>query len=163
MKQQVLETLYELYSKEIYLYAFSLCKDYHLAQDLVSDTFFKALIALKDNDVNIKYWLLKVCKNLWLDSLKYKKRFSDTPFDDNAFPVNFTGLEKLINDEQIRLLYKAILTLPPNCTEIIYMFYFCNISLNNISKELNISPGAARTLLFRSRQRLKNILKEDLS
>lgn len=163
MKQKVLETLYELYSKEVYLYAFSLCKDYHQAQDLVSDTFFKALIALKDDDMNIKYWLLKVCKNLWLDSLKYKKHFTDTPFEDNALPVNFTGLEKLINHEHKRLLYKAILTLPPNCTEIIYMFYFCNMSLNDIAKEINISPGAARTLLFRSRQKLKNILKEDLS
>lgn len=43
-----MEKLYIKYHKELYLYAFSLCKNHHLAQDLTSDTFFKAYLSLDD-------------------------------------------------------------------------------------------------------------------
>lgn len=162
MKKSALEAVYEKYSKEVYLYAFSLCKDYHLAQDLVSDTFFKALLSIKDNNVEIKYWLFRVCKNLWLDDLKYRKHFTNTPLELNDIPTEDNTIIKLIENESKRNLYLAILKLPPSSMEVVFMFYFCNIPLKDIALNITSSPGAARTLLCRARQRLKDLLKEDL-
>lgn len=36
MNNQSLEKLYKQYAKEVYLYAFSLCKSHHQAEELVS-------------------------------------------------------------------------------------------------------------------------------
>ncbi|WP_313340456.1 hypothetical protein [Sedimentibacter sp.] len=38
-----------------------------MAQDLTSETFFKAMLSLDDNVLYIKYWLFRVCKNLFID------------------------------------------------------------------------------------------------
>lgn len=59
-----LENLYIKYHRELYLYAFSLCKNYHLAEDLTSDTFFKAMISLDEESSYIKYWLFRARKKL---------------------------------------------------------------------------------------------------
>lgn len=162
MKKKALEIVYEKYSHEVYLYAFSLCKDHHLAQDLVSDTFFKALLSINDDNIEIKYWLFRVCKNLWLDNLKYQKHFSPTPLDIFEISTEDNTLLKLINDENKRNLYIAILKLPPNSMEVILLFYFSNMSLKDIAETLNMNPGSARTLLCRARQKLKNLLEEDM-
>lgn len=162
MKKKSLEIVYEKYSQEVYLYAFSLCKDHYLAQDLTSDTFFKALLSIKDDNIEIKYWLFRVCKNLWLDNLKYRKRFSTNPLETSHIPTEDNTLLKIINDEERRNLYMAILTLPPASMEVVILFYFCNMSLKNIAENLNMNPGAARTLLFRARQKLKTLLEEDI-
>lgn len=42
MKSDILGQLYKTYYKDLYLYIFSLCKDTHLAEDLVSDTFLQS-------------------------------------------------------------------------------------------------------------------------
>lgn len=47
---QILLKLYSLYQKELYLY--SLCGDRYLAEDLLHETFLKALLALPDGHSN---------------------------------------------------------------------------------------------------------------
>lgn len=162
MKKKALEIVYENYSHEVYLYAFSLCKDHYLAQYLVSDTFFKALLSIKDDNTDIKYWLFRVCKNLWLDNLKYQKHFSPTPLETFEISTEDNTLLKLINDEKKRNLYIAILKLPSTSMEVVLLYYFSNMSLKDISETLNMNPGAARTLLCRARQKLKILLEEDV-
>ena len=46
MDNEILLKLYGLYHKELYLYLYSLCGDRHLAEDLLHETFLKALLAL---------------------------------------------------------------------------------------------------------------------
>lgn len=38
------------YHKELFLYAFSLCKNYHLAQELTIDTFSKAYLFIDNKN-----------------------------------------------------------------------------------------------------------------
>jgi len=157
-----LEKLYKQYSHEVYLYAFSLCKNYHDAQELVSDTFFKALISLNKNDGEFKYWLLRVCKNLWLDGIKKKKFLLDKPIEDIHAISEMDVFGSLIMDEERRILYEAIQHLPQTYKEIIILYYYCNIPLKEISEIMNISPGSGRMLICRARKHLKMRLnKED--
>lgn len=48
MEQELLSQLYRLYSREIYLYLYSFCKNKELAEDLMQDTFLKALLSLEE-------------------------------------------------------------------------------------------------------------------
>ncbi|GAA0182710.1 hypothetical protein SH2C18_50400 [Clostridium sediminicola] len=56
MDKKYLEKIYRLYHRELYLYLLSLCKDHHLAEDLVSETFFKALASIENCPGNIKFY-----------------------------------------------------------------------------------------------------------
>lgn len=48
MKNDEFNVLYKGYSAELYIYALSICKDHHLSQDLVNETFFKALLTIEN-------------------------------------------------------------------------------------------------------------------
>ncbi len=162
MNNQSLEKLYKQYANEVYLYAFSLCKNHHEAQELVSDTFFKALVSLNKNDGEFKYWLLRVCKNLWIDNIRRKKYMSDKPLEDNIAVSATDMFASLIKDEDRRIIYEAVQNLPQTYNEIITLYYYCNMPLKEISAVMDISPGAGRMLISRARKCLKKQLnKED--
>ena len=54
MDNEILLKLYSLYQKELYLYLYSFCGDRHLAEDLLHETFLKALLALPDGHTNMR-------------------------------------------------------------------------------------------------------------
>ncbi len=153
-----MDVVYRKYYREVYLYIYSLCKNHHQTETIVSDTFFKAFLTLEGSEVHIKYWLFRVGKNLWLDSLKKKTQI---PLED-IYESNSKGpLDQLITNEEQRNIYKKIIRLPNKYKEVLIQYYYNRFSLNEISKSNNISPGAARTLLYRARLQLKKHLQEE--
>ena len=54
MEKDILKQLYQKYRKEIYLYLYSLCKNSSLAEDLLQETFLKALLSLPDDHTNMR-------------------------------------------------------------------------------------------------------------
>ena len=48
MKPDELECAYHAYGREVYLYALSLCRDPHEAEELASDAFYKAFLSLEE-------------------------------------------------------------------------------------------------------------------
>lgn len=103
-----LEELYIKYYRELYLYAFSLCKDYHLAQDLTSDTFFKAYLSLDDDVAYFKYWIFRVCKNLYLDFLRKESEYTSKTILENTLWSKKTPLDKIIETEEKKHLYNML-------------------------------------------------------
>jgi RNA polymerase sigma factor (sigma-70 family) len=162
VKNDEFEILYKKYSTELYIYALSLCKDHHLSQDLVSETFFKALLSIEYSQVYIKYWLFRVCKNLYLDYFRKSKCLQDIEINLNKLLVEDNTLDKIILNEDRRRVYYEVLKLQESYKEIITLYYYCNFTLQEISTIVGISQGAARTLLFRARKKLKVVLEEEL-
>lgn len=162
VKNDEFEVLYNRYSAELYIYALSLCKDHHLSQDLVSETFFKALLSIENSQGYIKYWLFRVCKNLYLDHLRKNKYLQDIEISIGKLSVEDNTLDKFILNEDRRKIYYEILKLQTSYKEIIILYYYCNFTLQEISSIVGISQGAARTLLFRARKKLKIVLEEEL-
>ncbi|MCH4886862.1 sigma-70 family RNA polymerase sigma factor [Acidaminobacter sp. JC074] len=158
MESDVLDKLYKSYYRELYLYVFSLCKNHHLTEELVSDTFYKAIMSLNGNEKHMKYWLLRVAKHLWFDYLKKKSSIS---IDNLELESTESGpLDNLLKTEDKRMLYKSVLSLPNKYKEVLILYYYNDYSLKEIAMILKISPGAARTLLYRARIKLKEIIHE---
>lgn len=153
-----MEKIYIKYHRELYLYALSLCKNYHLAQDLTSETFFKAYLSL-DDVTYIKYWLFRVCKNLYFDFLKKNKQIRNNDILENTLSNNETPLDKIIDSEESKYLYNKIINLNESYKEVLILYYFCGFSLKEISQARNTTDGAAKTMLFRARKRLKKELE----
>ncbi|MBF4694740.1 RNA polymerase sigma factor [Fusibacter ferrireducens] len=158
MKKDIIDRVYKEYYRDVYLYIYSLCKNHHETEILVSDTFFKAILSLDGSEVHLKYWLLRVGKNLWLDSLKKKPQSS---IEDDYIDQGKGPLEQLILNETQRTVYESIVRLSNSYKEILVYYYFNGFSLKEIAEMKKISPGAARTLLYRARINLKAKLKEE--
>lgn len=74
MESDVLRELYEKYHQKAYLYVLSLCRDRETAEDIVSEGFEKAFLTVEGCPEGFFWWLLRVCRNLWLDTLRKQKR-----------------------------------------------------------------------------------------
>lgn len=73
MEHEEWKNIYQLYKKSLFLYALSLTKNVQDAEDLLQETFVKAFLSYK-NTGSIKYWLVTVLKNEYLNLLKKRKR-----------------------------------------------------------------------------------------
>lgn len=156
MKEEIIDKVYRLYYKDVYLYLYALCKNHHITEDLVSDTFYKAVLTLKGDEAHLKYWLFRVAKNLWLDSIKKKKH---EPLDEKYMDKTQGPLEVLLVSERNKMLYKTILSLPDQYKEVLVMYYFNDYSLKDIASIKCVSAGSVRTLIYRARKHLKKGLE----
>ena len=163
MDNEILLKLYSFYQKELYLYLYSLCGDWYLAEDLLHETFLKALLALPDGHTNMRAWLYMVARNLFYNQQKKKSReilmdqqeyLSEKKTDEDL-------LEKILEEENRRMLYKAIRRLEIKKREIIQMQYFGGMSQKEIAAVLHITPENVRVLAYRAKKELKKYLEKE--
>lgn len=160
LEHSELEILYETYNKELFLYAFSLSKSKHLAEDLVSDAFFQ--LALQNEfPKNTKFWLFAVVKNRFIDGERKKKRWGFFPIQDYSLQEKMSSEDIIFKNEQYKQLYQAIDALKPPYKEITLFFYFLDWSTKDIAQFLNLSTNQVRVALHRSRNQLKETLQND--
>jgi RNA polymerase sigma-70 factor (ECF subfamily) len=160
MKNDVIEELFSKYYNDALLYTLSLTKNYPLAEGIVSDAFYTALKSADGEIENFKAWLLKVCRNLFLNSLRKNKRLRE--LDESIADKSESVLERIIRKEEYRALYHAISLLSPPHKEIITLFYFEDLSLKDIALITGKSEAAVKVTLFRGREALKKILSNTL-
>lgn len=70
------EKIYNDYFPDVYLYIKSLSNDEHVAQDITSETFIKAIKAIEDFNGNcdIRVWLCQIAKNSYFSYLRKNKK-----------------------------------------------------------------------------------------
>ncbi|MGO1356093.1 MAG: RNA polymerase sigma factor [Alkalibacterium gilvum] len=164
MKPDAMEEAYKKYHKELYLYALSLCRDETLAEDLVSETFYKGFIGSNRSEENFKYWLFRILKNHFID-LKRKKQASLTLDTYETFIPDRSAKDpskNYLHKDRNRRLYNHLTSLEPEVyREVLYLFYYGSMSIRAISKTIGRSESHTKTTLYRARKKLGKVLKED--
>ncbi len=160
MKHDVIEELFSKYYNDALLYALSLTKSCPLAEEIVSDAFYTALKTADDEVHNFKAWLLKVCRNLYLNKKRKDGRLQE--LHENIADESETLLERIIRKEEYRALYHAISLLGSSHKEVITLFYFEDLSVKDISLVTGKNEAVVKVTLFRGREALKKILSANL-
>lgn len=159
MDADVLEELYHKYYHSAVLYCISLCGTQQLAEDIATDAFVKAYLSLPNDVTSFRYWLMKVCKNLWIDYLrKHRREVSDEylpEISDGTTPET-----TYILNERTRCLWDTINTLPAADREMLILHYFSGLTLQEISQLTGRTAPAVRTRMMRLRQTLKRKMEE---
>ena len=159
MDAALLEELYRKYYPGTLLYCTALCDDPYLAQDIAAEAFVKAYLSLPEDIPSFRYWLLRVCKNLWVDYLRKQKHFvpedAMQSLSDHATPESI-----YIRTEEMRCLWNAINALPPTDRELLTLHYFSEVPLQEVARLLGKSYPAIRQRIHRLRQSLKKQMEE---
>ena len=160
MKHDAIEELFVTHYNDALLYTISLTKNAPLAEDIVSDAFYTALRTADDTVYHFKTWLLKVCRNLYLNRLRKNRRLE--PLDESLADRSESVLEQIIRKEEYRALYHAISLLSSTHKEMITLFYFEDLSVKEIALVTDKSEMVVKVTLFRAREALKKILSSAL-
>ena len=80
------EQVYNTYFNDVYLYLRRLSGDEHIAEELASDTFFKAMKSIDSfrGDCDVRVWLCQIAKNSYYSYVKKNSRFDS--IDENESP-----------------------------------------------------------------------------
>lgn len=159
MNNDALRQLYERYSREIYLYLLSLCRDGALAEDLMQETFLKALLSLDETHANLRAWLYTVARNLFFDGARRQKL--ELSLTESMLPEASQDpdelLETKLRNERLR---EAVMKLDPRKREVIVLQYFSGLSVKEIASVMRISEENVRVLAYRAKKELKESLED---
>ena len=165
MDNDVLAVVYRIYSREIYLYLYGLSHNRQLSEDLMQETFVKALITVVTADMGIRAWLYKVARNLYFNTYRKDKRLiigleNAENKAEIREEIEESPLSKLLTTEREEALYKALNKLEGKKREVLLLQYFSGLSGKDIAKLLDITTENVRILAFRGKKELKLYLEE---
>ena len=165
MGNDVLAVVYRTYSREIYLYLYGLSHNRQLSEDLMQETFVKALITVGTADMGIRAWLYKVARNLYFNTYRKDKRLiigleNARNKAEIREEIEESPLSKLLRTEREEVLFKALNKLEGKKREVLLLQYFSGLSGKDIAKLLDITTENVRILAFRGKKELKLYLEE---
>lgn len=148
-----IDMIVEQYSDMLFKLALHHVHDYAQAQDIVQDAFMKYLYKAPEfhDREHEKAWLLRITSNLCKDHLKHwwlKKR-TDIIYEDMI-----AGESK----ETYELL-EIVRQLPFHQRNAIYLYYYEDMSVREISEVYHVKESTVSSWLFRARKKLKELLK----
>ena len=158
MREQLTEFLLDNQQK-FYRYAFTYVHHRELAMDMVQNSFVKAIEQLHTlrNPDAMKTWFYRILTNECLQALKKAKRenlVEPTDIQEEIY------LEKAY--EPALELYEAIRQLPPETQTIIYLHYYEEYTLKDISKITGNNLNTVKSRLYAGLKKLKTVVKEEI-
>ena len=158
-----LQQTIELYSPMVYRLAYSLVKSRADADDIHQEVFVKYIknAPYFVNAEHEKAWFIRVttnlCKNWWKSAWKRKITFlSEYEEEDRE-----TFLSQSFQEESHDII-EVVRSLPQKYRLVIHLFYYEQFSIEEIAGILKLKPSTVRTHLTRARQRLSELLKEEI-
>ena len=163
MKIPELEELYALYRADVYRYLCYLTHDAAAAEDLLSETFLRAVrgsVTFR-GDSSVKTWLFTIARNAWCETLRRRKP---------TVSVEELQLELYLADNTLpertetRLLLQRVRELLAACGErprAVVLLRAQGYSYAEIAAQLGITENSARVLEHRTRAKLREALLKE--
>ena len=160
--------LVDRYKDLVFTLALRMLKNREEAEEVAQDTFIKTYksIGKFKGDSKFSTWIYRVAYNSCLDRIKKNKKHINT-LEINEFTTHQVvtldnALDKMETKERNVAMKKCIDALPSEESFLLTLYYFDDLSLNEISKIVGITSNSIKVKLFRSRKKLATILKSQL-
>ncbi|MGI9549596.1 MAG: RNA polymerase sigma factor [Aurantibacter sp.] len=154
------------YKNMVFTLAMQMLKNREEAEEISQDTFikiFKSLDKFK-GDSKFSTWVYRIAYNSCLDRIKtYKRQYATVGIDEfteNQVKTLETAFDLMERSDREKSVKECLHRLPEDDCVLITLFYYEELSLEEISKVIGIDPNNVKVKLFRARKRLATILKE---
>ena len=153
---------------QLYNFAHWLAQDRTEAEDLVQETYAKALKGFSSFQpgTNFRAWMYRILRNTFLTSRTGLKASATVPLDSEDTPELPAGPETpetiFIESSQHELLQTAIEALPVHFREALLLCEVEEMSYQEIAETLSIPIGTVMSRLSRARKALRESLQQKL-
>ena len=154
------DAIYQTYFKSVYQYIRQLSGNEHIAEEITSDTFFKAMKSIDDfrGECDIRVWLCQIAKNTYYS---YQKKNERTTSVDEAELQNMIApdafVEELIGaQEEAKQIRKILHELPDPYKEVFMWRLFGDLSFNAIGELHNKTANWACVTYHRARKMMQH-------
>jgi RNA polymerase sigma-70 factor, ECF subfamily len=166
-REQIIDQLMHEYSDDILYLVYTYVKNRTTAEDLTQEIFLKCYEKLNqfNQQSTIKTWLYRIARNHCKDYLRswhYRKiTLSDKIFDYIPSKAKQVEEEIITNCEE-EILTNAVMNLPLKYREVVFLHYYEELSLGEISKITTVNRNTIKTRLKRAKELLKDQMIEEV-
>ena len=159
--------LFDHYQGSVYRFVFHRTRSQTLAEDLTSETFFRALRSMSGfrwQGKDFGAWLMTIARNLCTDHFKAGRTRLESPTEDMSTLDTTTDgpenavLASLTNEA----LLAALSELPTEQRECLVMRFLQGLSIAETAEVLDRSAGAVKQLQLRGVRNLARILPDGI-
>lgn len=158
-RHDIAEFIYKNYYKTAYYTAYKYCDDHAMAEEAAQETIFQAIKnfdQLKDSG-KLESWVKAIARNTVLKMIKRMVKrvtYNVIDFEDmQNDPLTLVESEEMLGE-----IRQIIRDLGEPSYAIIVLFYYKEIKIKEISSILDISEGTIKSVLHRSRNKVKKEL-----
>lgn len=159
------EKLYQTYFTDVFRYIRRLSGNDHIAEEITSETFFKAMRTIDKfrGDCDVRVWLCQIAKNCFFS---YQKKTSRTESIENKdsldFPASvYTIEEQFVRHDEAMQIQKLLHNIPEQYKEVFMWRVFAELSFKQIGQIFGKSENWACVTYYRARQTIKNKLEDN--
>lgn len=158
--------LIRLYQKRLFRFVYGLVNSFDTTEDIVQETFVKAFQKIQTFKTGYAFypWIAIIARNLTYNLIQREQKkeslekLQEVGFDPQS--TDLGALDKLLNDESKKRLYKAITALPVKYRAVFSLRHFEKMDYAEIASYLKIPPGTVDSRLYRARQMLLDAVKD---
>ncbi|MCI8821887.1 MAG: sigma-70 family RNA polymerase sigma factor [Lachnospiraceae bacterium] len=157
-----MDQIYRTYERMVYQFLYMRTHDAHWSQDLLQETFLRAVTSISryDGSCKLSVWLCQIARHvLWQELRKRGKTDFAELADSIPDPGNPDAETQVLQSEDRVGLYRAIHRLSEKEREVVLYRITGELSFREIGEILEKSENWARTTFYRAKLRLREELK----
>ena len=157
------EKIYTTYFRDVFLYIRRLSNNEHIAEEITSETFFKAMNSIDSfrGDCDIRVWLCQIAKNLYISQIRKKRMISLEDMDAVPNQISSTNIEQeYIQKEDKLSVYKVLHFLDEPYKEIFLLRTLGDLSFKEIADVFHRTESWARVTYHRARLKIQEALEQ---
>jgi len=149
-----------------YNLAFRICGNHEEAEELAQDSFLKAYRSLKSFKMKSSFatWLYRIVYNTTISHVRIKKKgvlsLEDFPADATDFIGSNTSEEEAEKEYRNSLVNFALQKISEDERGLISLYYYEDMSTDEISEVTGMSKSNIKVKLFRARQKMQEIIEK---
>ncbi len=168
--RQAFEAILARYERPIFSFIYHFFQDSALCEDLTQETFLRAYRFIRSfrPGEKLSTWLFSIAKNLCIDELRRMQKGKTVQIDavdPETFvadgPTGGNPMTASIQVQEGEILRRAVARLPEKYRACIILFYFNEMSYEEIAEVMKISLSNTKILLFRGKKMLSARYKEE--
>ncbi|WP_408009040.1 sigma-70 family RNA polymerase sigma factor [Pseudalkalibacillus sp. A8] len=167
-KDEIIELMMDQFGEKLTRLAYTYVKDWGKAEDIVQEAFVACYTKLDTfrGESSVKTWIYRITINRCHDyhrtwsfrNLQFTDKISRWIKGDTHTPE-----ADLIAKDESEALAKQVLALPLKYREVLLLYYFEELSIQEISLMLLTNESTIKTRLHRGRQLLKEFISSERS
>lgn len=155
------------FEPKIKRYAYRFFRDKEEVTDMVQDVFIKAYVNLQSFDATQKFnpWIYRIAHNEFVNRIAWKSIRKFVPIDsDELIPLAISAPEDVMRDalkeDDKRIMEQYLSQLDDKYKTPIILFYYDDLSYEEISDILQIPPNTVGVRIKRAKDKLKEIISK---
>jgi RNA polymerase sigma-70 factor, ECF subfamily len=166
-REEIIDQLMQEYSDDILHLVYTYVKNRTTAEDLTQEIFLKCYEKLNqfNQQATLKTWVYRIASNHCKDYLRswhYRKITLSDKILDYIPSKSKQVEEEIIANSEENILTNAVMNLPLKYREVVFLHYYEEISLAEISKITTVNINTIKTRLKRAKELLKDKMIEEV-